>query len=65
MATTTFAPGGATSAGRMKLKTGVRCGMQHVVEGGKQITTAELCRSLNDAAERFLRGDRPNRKQTA
>jgi len=65
-ATSTFAPGGASSAGRMKLKTGVRqLDTMHTVERGVRITTAELCRSVSAAADRFLSGDRPNRKLTA
>lgn len=44
------------------MKTGVKlCATHHVVEGGRRITTAELLRSINDAADRFLRGDRPAR----
>lgn len=62
MSTSNFAPGAASSAGRMKMKTGVKlCATHHVVEGGRRITTAELLRSINDAADRFLRGDRPAR----
>jgi hypothetical protein len=64
MSTSTFASGSSTSAGRMKLKSGVNsAGTRHRVEGGKIITTTELLRSINDAADRFLRGDRVCRKQ--
>ena len=54
--TTSFAPGGASSAGRMKLKSGIRvCETKHVVEGGRIISTNELMKSVNAAADRFLR----------
>ncbi len=59
IATATFAPGGPSSAGRMKLRTGVHLCSQHcIVEGGRRITTAELSRSVKLAAERFLNGHR-------
>jgi hypothetical protein len=50
----------------MKLRSGVRqCDSMHTVENGRRVTTAELCRSVTAAANRFLSGDRPNRKQPA
>lgn len=63
VSTTTFAPGGASSAGRMKLKTGVHlCSTHVIVEGGKRISTGELARSVSQAAERFLNGHRNYRR---
>lgn len=47
--------GAATSAAHMKRRFGVRCSAGLVtVENGRQITVAELCRSVSQAATRFL-----------
>jgi len=56
MATARFAPGSATSAARMKLPCGIHLSdTSCIVEGGKRISTSELCRSVSEAADRFLR----------